>query len=126
MADEVKNDIGRGAAPMSAQRAAQVKSLRMPSPQGSSGSGKLAWFLVALLTLAIPWLVWRERQLVARFNRILAEGSEDGDWSPGMAVDPAASDAVGMGGTGSSGAGGARPAGAGSSNGDDREGSGPV
>lgn len=124
MADEVKNDTGRGATPMSAQRAAQVKSLRMPSPQGSSGSGKLAWFLVALLVLAIPWLMWRERQLVARFNRILSEGGEDGEWSPGMAGDAANSGAAGAAGMGTSGAGGTNTAGAGGSTGDDRGGAG--
>lgn len=76
---------------MSAQRAAQVQSLRMPSPQGSSGSGKMAWFLVGLLALAIPWFMWRERQLVAQFNRALAEGGTDGEWSPDTAGGTAAS-----------------------------------
>lgn len=106
--------------PMSAQRAAQVQSLRMPSPQGSSGSGKMAWFLVVLLALAIPWFMWRERQLVAQFNRALAEGGTDGEWSPDTAGGTAASGPGGAstgnpGGSGSASTGGPGNPGSGAS-----------
>jgi len=85
MADEPRNETGRGTAALSAQRAAQVRSLRIPVPQGASNSGKLAWFLVGLLSLAVPWLMWRERALVAKFNQVLAEGGASGEWSPDTA-----------------------------------------
>lgn len=85
MADEPRNETGRGPAALSAQRAAQVRSLRIPVPQGASNSGKLAWFLVGLLSLAVPWLMWRERALVAKFNQVLAEGGSSGEWPPDAA-----------------------------------------
>jgi multidrug resistance efflux pump len=95
----------------------------MPVPQGAGSSGKLAWFLVGLLSLAVPWLLWRESQLVARFNQILAEGGADGEWSPENAdaaaagdstAGASASDAAGPDGPTAKGAapGGAAPGGA--------------
>ncbi len=109
MVDEPRNETGRSAAPMSAQRAAQVKSLRMPSPQGASDSGKLAWLLVVLLSFVISWFVWRERQLTAEYQRRLAEGGTDGMSSPEPAATASAS-----GGSGSEGS--DRSAGGGSGN----------
>jgi HlyD family secretion protein len=65
---------GNSASSAAALRAAQVQSLRLPAGQGGGGGSKFAWFLCILLTLAVGWFYWRERQLVARFSRILAEG----------------------------------------------------
>jgi multidrug resistance efflux pump len=96
---------GNSASSAAALRAAQVQSLRLPAGQGGGGGSKFAWFLCILLTLAVGWFYWRERQLVARFSRILAEGGtaasadeladgaepgESSDDSPSRSAVPAA------------------------------------
>lgn len=75
-----------GASNAAALRAAQVQSLRLPTAEGGRRGSALAWFLCLLLGLGLAWYYWRERQLVARFSKILAEGggtSVEGDAGAG-------------------------------------------